>query len=79
MKNRILLADDDFAVRELLARALKSEDFEVVQARTGHEAIFQMVASQPDLVLLDLNMPETDGWQTYDVIFTAPVPNSDST
>ena len=68
MKNRILLADDDFAVRELLARALKSEEFEVIQARNGHEAIFQMLASQPDLVLLDLNMPEKDGWQSYDVI-----------
>lgn len=68
MKNRILLADDDFAVRELLSRALKSEEFEVVQARNGHEAVFQMLASQPDLVLLDLNMPEKDGWQSYDVI-----------
>ena len=68
MKNRILLADDDFAVRELLARALKSEVFEVIQARNGHEAIFQMTASQPDLVLLDLNMPDKDGWQSYEVI-----------
>ena len=68
MKKRILLADDDFAVRELLSRALKSEEFEMVQARNGDEAIFQMMASEPDLVLLDISMPGKDGWQSYEVM-----------
>ena len=68
MKNRILLVDDDFAVREMVARALHSETFDVIQARNGQEAIFQVQASQPDLVLLDLNMPGMDGWQSYETI-----------
>jgi len=65
MKAKILLADDDAGVRETLGRVLKSEDYEVVLAKTGREAAAKFVADLPDLVLLDLNMPDRDGWEAF--------------
>ncbi len=67
-KRRILLADDDAAVRESLGRVLESEDYEVSLARTGREAVSQFMSAPPDLVLLDLNMPDKDGWEAFDLM-----------
>ena len=64
----ILLADDDSVIREVLSRILRAEGFEVVLARNGCEAIAVLVVRRPDLVLLDLKMPERDGWRAYDVM-----------
>ncbi|SRR6266540_303914 len=68
MKKRILLADDDPAVRSLLARALETEGFEVVQAKTGREAVSDLLHHRPDLALLDLKMPDKDGWEAYELM-----------
>jgi DNA-binding response OmpR family regulator len=68
MKAKILLADDDSGVRETLGRVLESEDYEVVFARTGREAAAKFVADVPHLVLLDLNMPDRDGWEAFDLM-----------
>jgi DNA-binding response OmpR family regulator len=65
---RILLADDDPGVREMLGRVLESEHYEVVQAKTGAETARKFAANPPDLVLLDLNMPEKDGWEAFGMI-----------
>ena len=62
---KILLVDDDRGVRELLGRLLETERYEVMTARTGREAIAKFSASRPDLVLLDLNMPDKDGWEAF--------------
>jgi DNA-binding response OmpR family regulator len=59
---RILLADDDPGVLETLGRVLESEQYEVIRAKTGNEAARLFVSTLPDMVLLDLNMPERDGW-----------------
>ena len=61
----ILLADDDPGIREMLGRVLESEHYEVILARDGNEAGARFVAGEPDLVLLDLNMPERDGWSAF--------------
>lgn len=58
----ILLADDDASIRQLLGQVLVLEQYNVVFATTGREAAAQFIAHQPDLVLLDLNMPDRDGW-----------------
>ena len=60
---RILIADDHPVVRDGLAAMLGTQpDFEVVgQAATGREVLSQVAALQPDVVLLDLEMPELDG------------------
>jgi two-component system, OmpR family, response regulator MprA len=62
---RILLADDDLMVRAALAAVLESEGYQVDMAQDGREAVEKAMAHSPDLVLLDLNMPNLDGWQAF--------------
>jgi DNA-binding response OmpR family regulator len=70
MKNKILLADDDRSVRKSLSRALESEGFDVLTVEDGRAAVREFIAEAPDLVLLDLNMPDKDGWEAFDLIET---------
>jgi len=58
---RILIAEDDRAVRQSLERTLRLEGFEVATARTGAEAVDAWAAAPPDLVILDVMMPGMDG------------------
>ena len=65
---KILLADDDTSVRQMLGSVLESEHYHVVRAATGCAATAKFIADLPDLVLLDLNMPDRDGWDIFDLI-----------
>ena len=58
---RILVAEDDRAVREALVRALRLEDYTVVAANNGAEALEAVRQAQPDVLLLDVSMPLVDG------------------
>ena len=58
---RILVVDDELAVRESLRRALALEGHEVELAADGREALATIARSTPDLVVLDVLMPELDG------------------
>jgi DNA-binding response OmpR family regulator len=58
---RILVADDDDAIRNLLALNLRAEGFDVVTATNGEEAWRLARDACPDLVVLDVMMPERDG------------------
>jgi two-component system response regulator MprA len=58
---RILVVDDERAVRESLRRALELEGYEVELAGDGHEALVRVEAAQPDAMILDLLMPGLDG------------------
>ena len=60
---RILVADDDPAVRESLRRSLSFNGYDVVTAADGQEALDQIAADRPDAVVLDLMMPRLDGLQ----------------
>ena len=60
---KILVADDDKNICELLSIYLEKEDYEVVLAHDGESAIAQFQAAKPDMVLLDVMMPMLDGWQ----------------
>jgi CheY-like chemotaxis protein len=66
---KILLADDDVSVRQMLGRVLISEQYDVAFAATGREAAAKFIADLPDLVLLDLNMPDRDGWDAFDLMY----------
>ncbi len=65
VKKRVLIADDDPVVRGSLAAVLESEGYEVDEARNGIETVTRAIERQPDLVLLDLNMPHWDGWTAF--------------
>ena len=56
----VLVADDDPALRDLLADVLASEGLRVTTARTGQEVLRQMAADALDLVLLDVRMPRLE-------------------
>jgi two-component system KDP operon response regulator KdpE len=58
---RLLLVDDDVAHLDALAERLAGDGFEVVRARGGREALERLDTAWPDLVILDLLMPEMDG------------------
>jgi two-component system response regulator AtoC len=60
---RILIADDDAAIRGLLKDFLGGEGFETIEARSGKEVLQAASAGGPDLLLLDLRMPEWDGME----------------
>jgi len=61
MKPQILVADDDEMIAASLRRALIYEGYDVVVAHNGREALDAAMLRQPDLVLLDVMMPEVDG------------------
>ena len=65
-KKKILLVDDDSAIRRILRRVLSGEGYSVLTAANGEEALELAAAEHFDLVLLDLNMPEKDGWETFE-------------
>ena len=63
MPRRVLVVDDDPAIRHVIATALADEGYEVVTAANGQEAMEQIHTQPPSAVLLDLNMPVMNGWE----------------
>ena len=62
---RILVVEDDRAVRDAIERALDFEGYEVTTARDGAEALQRVLNESPDLVVLDVMMPIVDGLETW--------------
>ena len=60
---KILVVDDDQNICELLRLYIEKEGFDVVIANDGRKAIELFDAENPDLILLDIMLPELDGWQ----------------
>jgi DNA-binding response OmpR family regulator len=65
---RVLVIDDDPDVRNLLGELLQRAGHDVTQAEDGRAGLRALHESRPDLVLLDVSMPELDGWQTLERI-----------
>jgi DNA-binding response OmpR family regulator len=59
---KILIADDETAVLEIMARNIASRGYEVITAKDGQEAWGKIVSDVPDIIILDLMMPKMDGW-----------------
>jgi DNA-binding response OmpR family regulator len=62
VSKKILVVDDEERLRILLQSYLRQEGFEVITAVNGREALFMARQEQPDLIILDLMMPEMDGF-----------------
>jgi hypothetical protein len=60
---RILVVEDDGPTRELIRRTLEGRDWAVIEAENGVMGLERMSEAAPDLVLLDLMMPEMDGFE----------------
>lgn len=65
-KGKVLLVDDDASVRESLRLAFQSENFQVIPASNGREALEKYFEGYVELVVLDLNMPVKNGWDTFE-------------
>ena len=68
MARTILVVDDEPTLREALVDALEADGFRVVAAADGREALTQFRAERPDLVLLDLMLPELSGIEVCRII-----------
>ena len=65
---KVLVADDALFTRKVLREILESEGYEVIEATNGREAVEKFQTERPDLVLLDVSMPEMDGLTTLHAI-----------
>lgn len=63
MSKRILVIDDEARLVNLVRGYLEQEGYEVVTASNGRQALFVTRETPPDLIVLDLMMPEMDGWE----------------
>lgn len=63
MQTTILLIDDDPLITEPLARTLKQQNYAVLVADNGRSGLQTALEQQPDIVVLDVMMPEMDGWE----------------
>lgn len=61
-KKKILVVDDEQNIVDLLTIVLKGEGYDVLAANNGVEALKKAQKELPDLVILDVNMPQLDGW-----------------
>jgi len=68
MPIKILAIDDDATLTELLATLLTTHGFEVVTANYGESGIELARSTSPDLIILDLMMPDKDGWKVCHAI-----------
>ena len=61
--NKILVVDDDSNIVELIRLYLEKDGFDTVTASNGKQALEKFSSDTPDLIVLDVMMPEMDGWQ----------------
>jgi DNA-binding response OmpR family regulator len=67
-RSRILVIDDDADIRELVRTLVERAGHEVVEAADGRAGLRALYSAPPDLVILDVTMPELDGWATLERI-----------
>jgi DNA-binding response OmpR family regulator len=58
---RVLVVDDNLELNATLCEFLRDEGFEAVPAIDGHEAIVRAISDEPDVIVLDLKLPDIDG------------------
>ena len=76
MNPTVLTIDDDTAITDLLSVLLKASGFEVLVANGGNDGLQMIMEHSPRIILLDLMMPDMDGWQVCKAaraVTTAPI------
>jgi DNA-binding response OmpR family regulator len=68
MSRKIVIADDEQQILDTVRAYLEASGFQVIVARSGREALFAFRHEKPDLVILDVMMPEMDGWEAARLI-----------
>lgn len=67
-KLQVLIVDDEWNMRNLLRIYLMKEGFQIQEAATGHEALSMIKKHSFDIILLDVMMPDMDGWQVCKIV-----------
>ena len=70
-KNSILVVEDDRPIRNLIITALKTHDYKYLEAENGTSAILEASSHNPDIVLLDLGLPDIEGVEVIKKIICA--------
>jgi len=60
---KILLVEDNEMNRDMLSRRLTRKNFEVITAENGNEGVAKTRTDNPDVILMDVNLPDIDGWE----------------
>lgn len=68
MSRKILIADDEQHILDTIRAYLRDAGFQVITAKNGRDALACFRHEQPDLIILDVMMPELDGWETARLI-----------
>ena len=71
-KNSILLVEDNEDNRIIYATALRHAGYEVFEAITGTDGVHQARTNRPDLILMDISVPELDGWEATAILKADP-------
>ena len=72
---RLLIVEDDFYLRDVFRLMLEDAGYNVLEASTGAEAITVVEQEHPDLVFLDLGLPDCDGLEVARKLKTGPQPS----
>lgn len=73
MKPRVLIVEDNVDNFELVRYLLDRAGYEVISAANGREGVEMVRANPPDLILMDLSLPELDGWDATRILKSDPV------
>ena len=72
MAHRILAVDDNEIMRQVYMDLLSEEGYDVTVARDGKEGLSALKRAVPDLILLDIDMPDLSGWEVLEIIRATP-------
>jgi two-component system, cell cycle response regulator DivK len=72
MTKRILLVEDNEMNRDMLSRRLERKGFTIVTALDGPEGLALAQSERPDLILMDISIPEIDGWEATKILRADP-------
>ena len=62
-KNKILVIDDEQAVRRFLKTALETQGYTIIESSSGEQGIIEVINAQPDVIILDISLPDLTGHQ----------------